>query len=81
MQIFLRSASLLECKTFLASFVRRLEFDGQQVRIEYTIPVTLGDESTARSEAPNVGRIGSPSRRHVIVFLRLSMSHIVQPLR
>ena len=62
MQIFLRSASLLECKTFLASFVRRLEFDGQQVRIEYTIPVTLGDESTARSEAPNVGRIGSPSR-------------------
>ena len=62
MQLLLRSASFLECKTFLVSFVRRVEFDRQQVRIEYTTPVTLANELTARSEVPHGGSVGSPSR-------------------
>ena len=62
LRILLQSASFLECKAFLASFVRRLEYDRQQVRIEYTIPITLGEELTAGSEVPHGGSVGSPSR-------------------
>ena len=62
MQILLRSASFLECKASLGSFVRRVEFDRQQVRIEYTMPVTFANELTATSEALSVESVGSPSR-------------------
>ena len=62
LRIILQSASFMECKAFLASFVRRLEYDRQQVRIEYTIPITFGEELTARSEVPHGGSVGSPSR-------------------
>ena len=43
----LQSSSFLECKTFLAAFIRRIEFNREQVGIEYTVPVPAGDGLTA----------------------------------
>ena len=60
MQILLRSASFLECKASLGSFVRRAEFDRQQVRIEYTMPVTFANELTATSKALSVESVWLP---------------------
>ena len=62
LQSLLRSASFLECKAFLASFVRRVEFDKRQVRIEYTVPVALESGLTDTTEVRNVGNAGTPGR-------------------
>ena len=62
LQSLLRSASFLECKSFLGSFVRRVEFDRWEVRIEYTMPVTLRNELTTTSEVLNIRSVGSPGR-------------------
>ena len=55
----LRSASFLECKTFLGSFIRRIDFNKQQIGIEYTAPVPAGDGSTKTTEVLHVRGVGS----------------------
>ena len=35
----LESASFMECKRFLRTFIRRIDFNKQQVGIEYTVPM------------------------------------------
>ena len=62
LQNLLQSASFMECKAFLASFVRRVEFDKRQVRIEYTAPVALENGLTDTTEVRNVGNAGTPGR-------------------
>ena len=62
LQNLLRSASLMECKAFLASFVRRVEYDRQQVSIEYTVPVALDNGSTGATAVRNVDSNGTPAR-------------------
>ena len=62
LQSLLGSASFQESKAFLASFVRRVEFDKRQVRIEYTVPVSLGNGLTDTTEVRNVGKAGTPGR-------------------
>ncbi len=62
LQDLLRNASFVESKSFLASFIRTVDFDIRRVSIEYTIPVALGRELTDKYEVPNVGSVGSPSR-------------------
>ncbi len=62
LQDLLSSASFLESKSFLSSFVRTVEFDRQSVSIEYTMPVELSRVLTNEEEVPNVGSVGSPSR-------------------
>ena len=58
----LQSASFLQCKAFLGAFIRRIEFNRQQVGIEYTAPIPAGNGLTATAEVLNVRRIGSPGR-------------------
>ncbi len=58
----LQSASFLESKTFLGTFIRRIDFDKERVGIEYTFPIQAGNELTATKEVLNVRRLGSPSR-------------------
>ena len=62
LQSLLQSASFMECKAFLGSFVRRVEFDKQQVRIEYTVPVALENGLTDTTEVRNIGNAGTPGR-------------------
>ena len=62
LQGLLQSATFQESKAFLASFVRRVEFDKQQVRIEYTVPVALENGLTDTTEVRNVGKAGTPGR-------------------
>ena len=58
----LQSASFLECKTFLGTFIRRIDFNRQQVGIEYTMPILAADGSTKTTEVLSVRGVGSPSR-------------------
>ena len=58
----LHSASFLESKTFLGTFIRRIDFDKEQVGIEYTLPIPAGDGLTATKELLNVRGGGSPAR-------------------
>ena len=62
LQDLLQSATFQESKTFLASFVRRVEFDKQQVRIEYTVPVTTASGLTDTTEVRCIGKSGTPGR-------------------
>ena len=62
LQRILQSVSFLECKTFLGSFIRRIDFNKQQIGIEYTAPVPTGNGSTKTTEVLSVRGIGSPSR-------------------
>ena len=58
----LQSASFLESKTFIGTFIRRIDFDKEQVGIEYTLPVPAGGELTATKEFLSIREDGSPSR-------------------
>ena len=58
----LESASFLECKSFLRTFIRRIDFDKQQVGIEYTVPMPVCDGKTQTTEVLHVRGVGSPSR-------------------
>ena len=62
LQSLLQSATFQESKAFLASFVRRVEFDKQQVRIEYTVPVTTASGLTDTTEVRCIGKSGTPGR-------------------
>ena len=55
----LGSASFMESKTFLGSFIRRVEFGSGEVGIEYTIPSPTGKALDGREIVPNTGRVGS----------------------
>ena len=57
----LGSASFLEQKAFLRSFVKRVEFNPPQVAIDYTIPLPLEDGLTSSKEVLRINKSGSPS--------------------
>ena len=58
----LQGSSFVECKTFLATFIARIEFDRRQVGIEYALPVPAGHGLTGTAEVPNARAFGSSSR-------------------
>ena len=58
----LQSASFLERKTFLGSFIRRIDFNKQEVGIEYTMPIPVSDGSTKTAEVLSVRGVGSAGR-------------------
>ena len=58
----LQNASFLERKTFLGSFIRRIDFTRQEVGIEYTMPIPVGDGSTKTTEVLPVRGVGSAGR-------------------
>ena len=81
LQSLLQSASFTECKAFLASFVRRVEFDKQQVRIEYTVPVALENGLTDTTEVRNIGNAGTPIRPTLRTFIwaRFDLTKAIMP--
>ncbi len=58
----LGSASFLEQKAFLRSFVKRVEFNPPQVAIDYIIPLPLEDGLTSSKEVLRINKTGSPGR-------------------
>ena len=62
LQTILQSASFLQCKTFLGSFIRRVDFSKEQVGIEYTVPIPIGNGSTKMTEVLPVRGVGSAGR-------------------
>ena len=58
----LESASFLERKGFLRSFVKRVEFTLPQVAIDYTIPLPIEGGLTISKEVLRINKSGSPGR-------------------
>ena len=58
----LQSASFLERKSLLGSFIRRIDFNRREVGIEYTMPIPVSDGSTKTAEVLSVRGVGSPGR-------------------
>ncbi len=58
----LESSSFFECKSFLGSFIRRIDINKQQVGIEYTVPMPTCDGKTQTNEVLHVRGVGSPGR-------------------
>ena len=56
----LHSSSFLECKTLLATFIKRIELNRRPSGVEYTVPD--GDGLPATAEVLSGRRLGSPSR-------------------
>ena len=55
----LQSTSFLERKTFIGSFIRRIDFNRQEVGIEYTMPIPVGGGSTKTTEVLRIRGTGS----------------------
>ena len=62
MRSLLEGSAFLESKTFLGSFVRKVEFTKGEVAIEYTAPVLAGRPLSGDEEVLNTDRIGWGSR-------------------
>ena len=62
LQTILQSASFLQCKTFLGTFIRRVDFNKEQVGIQYTVPVPIGNGLTKMTEVLPVRGVGSAGR-------------------
>ena len=58
----LLSASFLERKTFLRSFIKRVECNPLQVAIDYTVPLPHEEGLTSRKEVLRINKSGSPGR-------------------
>ena len=61
MRSLLESSTFLESKTFLGSFVRKVEFTKREVAIEYTAPVPTVRGMIGDREVLNPNRIGCPA--------------------
>jgi site-specific DNA recombinase len=78
----LKSASFLEQKAFLRSFVKRMEFDLPQVehRLHATLP--LEDGLTSTSEVLRINKTGSPiitfPHQKVETFFEVAIAHTPQ---
>ena len=62
LKTILQSASFLQCKTFLGTFIRRIDFTKEQVGIQYTVPVPIGNGLTEMTEVLPVRGVGSAGR-------------------
>ena len=58
----LGQASFLQQKTFLRSFVKRVEVNPQTVALDYTIPLPMEKNRTSSREVLDINRIGSAYR-------------------
>ena len=56
----LSKGSLMEQKTFMRSFVKRIDFEPRQVAISYTIPMPIGNDVSSEHEVLSIGYSGEP---------------------
>ena len=56
----LAQGTFLEQKTFLRSFMKRIEFNLGQVSIDYTIPMPLEKDYTSKREVLSINKGGTP---------------------
>ncbi len=62
LRALLESASFLEQKAFLRTFVKRVEYAPPTVTIDYTIPFPPENERTSTREVLRIDKTGSPGR-------------------
>ena len=61
LKALLGSASFLEQKAFLRTFIKRVELNTPQIVIDYTVPLPLEGELTSTEEVLRIDTIGSPT--------------------
>ena len=61
LKTFLESSSFMEQKSFMRSFIKRIELNEPQVVIDYTMPIPINGLTTTE-EVLCIDRIGSPTR-------------------
>jgi predicted RNase H-like nuclease (RuvC/YqgF family) len=61
LKTLLSSSSIMEQKSFLRSFIKRVELNAPEVIIDYTMPLPT-EELTTTQEVLRIDKIGSPSR-------------------
>jgi hypothetical protein len=74
----LEEADLTERKTFLRSFIKRLEVNKKQVRVYYNLPMLQGGRTRERAEVLPIDTLGGPrqTRTHSDKHKRCSESSI-----
>ena len=58
----LKNGTILEQKTFLRSFIKRIVVNLPQVTIEYNLPIIKGKLKDKQGEVLSIGKTGSPGR-------------------
>ena len=56
----LSSSSFIEQKTFLRSFIKRIELNEPQIAIDYNVPLPISGLTTTK-EVLRIDKLGSPS--------------------
>ena len=62
LKAILSKGTLMEQKAFLRSFIKRIDFEPEQVAIHYTIPMLIEKDRTSEQEALSIGQRGEPWR-------------------
>jgi hypothetical protein len=58
----LSESSFLQRKTFLRTFIQKIEVNPENVIVDYTLPIPMNKDRTSTKEVLYINRIGSPSR-------------------
>jgi chromosome segregation ATPase len=66
----LGEASFLQQKTFLRTFVKRVEINPKGLTLEYTIPLPLNKNRTSVMEVLNIDKVGSRHWKHCELFFK-----------
>ena len=61
LRLLLGKGSLMEQKAFLRSFVRRIDFQPEEITINYTIPMPVEKGQSVEKEVLSIGQYGGPS--------------------
>jgi site-specific DNA recombinase len=59
--VLLSQGTFVEQKTFLRSFIKKVNFEPGQVTIDYTIPMPIEENRTSEREVLSLDKVGSPS--------------------
>jgi hypothetical protein len=57
----LSESSFLQRKTFLRTFIQKIEVNPETVTVDYTLPIPIDKDRTSSKEVLYINRIGSPS--------------------
>ena len=58
----LSESSFLQRKTFLRTFIQKIEVNPETVTVDYTLPIPIDKDRTSSKEVLYINRIGRPYR-------------------
>jgi len=76
LRALLSTGAFLGQKAILRSFIKRIDFNTDQVAIKYTIPMPVAKDRISRSEVLSIGTCGEPCRTRTYDTLIKSLFRI-----